>query len=63
MVSLAVTPGSTMDFRNAKSSPKMVFSSFTGESTCSAAEVNSMSPASLWNLTRISPSALPIPPS
>ena len=52
----------TWDFRNVKSSPKMVSSSLTLLPTCSAAGVHSMVPDALLNFTARFPGALEIPP-
>jgi hypothetical protein len=63
IVSLAVTPGSTMDFRNVKSAPKTVSAKRTGASTASAADSKSTSPSALWKCTWIFLSVGRIPPS
>ena len=47
MVSLGVTPGPVTDWRNPKSSPKIVESMRSLLPTCSAAGVHSMVPPAL----------------
>ena len=51
IVSFGVWPSAAWDFRNSKSSPKIVLSSVTLSSTCSAAGENSIVPSALRNST------------
>ena len=62
MVSLG-TAVVTWDFRNVKSSPKIVSLILSLLSTRIEAGVNSMSPAALWNCTAMFPGVLDTPPS
>jgi hypothetical protein len=63
IVSFGVIDSPVIDFRNVKSSAKMVSRRRTGPSTCNAAALNSICPSAFWNFTLIDSSELLIPPS